>query len=1062
MGAANLKQRHRSIWLSLNRFCKRLSKERRSALLTPMTCLAFLEAALEVEQNLSPKECYLDNEETIMTTPSSWTHSLSSPGDPFWPVLMRVTQIGRVPVSPTQMMPDVLNSCSQLGHAAVMVLHGDRGKHQLYVGARRILEQPAGSTDDYLDLQAHAFRGRFPGLQFSEPSRLNNPNNTQLCQLNRLMNRAPAQLAITGIPMRRTAEHLADWQNLDSVISTLGTKSYALWVVAEPVPYQEINDVSDWAKRVKDAIHPYTKLSIGRSQSHNRNLGISQTLLTESETGLRARNNTLSSLNQATQDLTASPNILGALSPPFQLFRSVLTFVQHLGDNKQAAEDRKYARRRDRVPNFQSSMSTGSSTDIRAEYINSEAIACEVHLDQFIERCKRGRSGSFWKTVVYVVSDSEATAEAAFGAVRSVCTGNDHNAFEPIQAHRLSRKASDTVRRGQLLKITLPHGQAKCLYTYMTAAELGLLMTLPKRGVPGIPQRQTTPFAVNVPESQEDTITLGNVVDETGRAVAKLNLDRDTLKKHTLVPGLPGSGKTNTCKKLLIEACEHFQVPFLVIEPAKSEYRRLAEIPGLASKLRVYSPGSPEARPLRLNPLMPVPGFSLQTHIDLLKSVFNASFVMYGGMHQILEEALINVYTELGWSLRKGQNNYLPENATFAEQAALIPTLQDLYDQVEVVLAEKNYSSEPHQNLSAALRSRLKGLMLGCKGDTLNTPRSTPHKILFEQPTVIELKHIGDDDEKAFVMAMLLVFLHEYAEVRQRRQLSSRREQLQHLTLVEEAHRLLASGNQSVSAEEGDPRGKGVEMFSNLLAEMRALGEGFIIADQTPTKLAPEILKLTGHKIVHRLVAGDDREAVGAAINLNDAQQQHLVNLQPGRAVVHSGQIKAATLVQVDNVKQDLSNEQLRPSKLTPEELHALRRHSGCNDCAAPCHYYTDLAETKLIAESESALFRLFDMWLQGEDDRFIQLWAELRAQATDLDKLFCLVSQSVFAWLGSLIAGDTTVPLSPTQRIRQDQAAGLLSPMIKALVQGEGDDREDLRELREQVVCLVKGESSV
>src|SRR5205807_8431592 len=139
------------------------------------------------------------------------------------------------------------------------------------------------------------------------------------------------------------------------------------------------------------------------------------------------------------------------------------------------------------------------------------------------------------------------------------------------------------------------------------------------------------------------------------------------------------------------------------------------------------------------------------------------------------------------------------------------------------------------------------------------------------------------DEEKAFMMALLFTMLYEYAELRQERTTGGR--PLQHLTLVEEAHRLLQATRGPASAETGDPRAKAVGMFTDMLAEMRAYGEGFIIADQIPTKLAPETLKNSNLKIIHRLVAPDDRQLAGSCINLNEQQIRHLNNLAPGYAI---------------------------------------------------------------------------------------------------------------------------------------------------------------------------------
>jgi hypothetical protein len=75
-------------------------------------------------------------------------------------------------------------------------------------------------------------------------------------------------------------------------------------------------------------------------------------------------------------------------------------------------------------------------------------------------------------------------------------------------------------------------------------------------------------------------------------------------------------------------------------------------------------------------------------------------------------------------------------------------------------------------------------------------------------------------------------------------------------------------------------------MFAAMLAEIRAYGEGLVIAEQIPSKLIPDVIKNTAVKIVHRLPARDDREAVGATMNITDDQSAYLVTLPPGQAAV--------------------------------------------------------------------------------------------------------------------------------------------------------------------------------
>ena len=67
---------------------------------------------------------------------------------------------------------------------------------------------------------------------------------------------------------------------------------------------------------------------------------------------------------------------------------------------------------------------------------------------------------------------------------------------------------------------------------------------------------------------------------------------------------------------------------------------------------------------------------------------------------------------------------------------------------------------------------------------------------------------------------------------------------LQHLLVIEEAHRLLKNIDTERSSENtGNPKGKALEHFTNMIAEMRSYGQGVIIAEQIPTKLAPDVIK---------------------------------------------------------------------------------------------------------------------------------------------------------------------------------------------------------------------------
>ncbi len=327
---------------------------------------------------------------------------------------------------------------------------------------------------------------------------------------------------------------------------------------------------------------------------------------------------------------------------------------------------------------------------------------------------------------------------------------------------------------------------------------------------------------------------------------------------------------------------------------------------------------------------------------------------MFAGMSYVLEEALVDVYAERGWPVRDEGMDATSQCHGTLERGALMPDLRTLHDRVEQVLQRKGYGQEIQSNMGAALRSRLNSLLMGQKGALLDTRHSTPAELLFSRPAVIELHQLGDDEEKSFVMALLFVLLCEHAEVRQQELSPSQRGQLQHLTLIEEAHRLLAAPRGSVGAEGADARGKAVQMFTDLLAEMRAYGEGFIVADQIPTKLAPEILKNTALKITHRLASPDDRQAIGGACNLSLEQISALNLLTPGQAVVHDADIGQAVRVQVRAPEPTAADVAAVSSKA--RDLTWLRFGGGCEPCTEPCRWRRALPGSELAIGVNFAL----------------------------------------------------------------------------------------------------------
>ena len=652
------------------------------------------------------------------------------------------------------------------------------------------------------------------------------------------------------------------------------------------------------------------------------------------------------------------------------------------------------------------------------------------------------------------------------GALRGACSG-DGSLLDPIRvvqpAPWLVRSAAIRARSIGMTPVDghfrHPFGPAyDALATCLTSDELAILVNLPRRDVPGLPMTDVGEFALAAPEPQANSIEIGVLQDGLGRDLAPVTLSAPTLNRHALITGMTGYGKTTTAKHLLLQADAELGVPFLVIEPVKAEYRQLREHPRLRDRLAIYTVGSDEVgMPLRLNPLEPVASVPLQRHIDLLKAVFNASFAMFAGMPHVLEEAILEVYTDRGWDLHSSTNRLLRGERSPEARDALTPSLSDLHDKIEEVLDRKNYGREVHQNMGAALRSRLNSLRVGAKGATLDTHRSVPLHDLFARPCVIELKNLGDDEEKSFVMALLLGLLYEYAEARGRTPGGG--ERLRHLTLIEEAHRLLAAPRGTTGPESPNPQAKAVSMFTDLLAEMRAYGEGFLVADQTPTKLAPEVIKNTTVKIVHRLVAAEDRAAVAAAMNLTDGQMRHLAALPPGTAVVHDDRLPSAALVRMP--RPAWSPAPAGTADAPSSDRRYLRRGAACRRCPMPCDFRYKVREIRNPQEQAADIEPWYRAVLLGTARHAWSTWLRWRQRwpaEASVGLLNCAATQSAPGWAERLLRAREGVDrLTAEQILIRTRTAAALAELAWAWLGSQELDSEAVQRFQTAQLALRK-----
>lgn len=481
-------------------------------------------------------------------------------------------------------------------------------------------------------------------------------------------------------------------------------------------------------------------------------------------------------------------------------------------------------------------------------------------------------------------------------------------------------------------------------------------------GIPGIRVRQPLPVFEVIPGEEEgDSIPLGTFA---GRSRV-VHVPLRAINRHVLVAGSTGSGKTTTCIRIVVELWRR-GIPILVIEPTKTEYRKLLASE-IGNDLQVFTLGDETVAPFRLNPLEIMPGVYVEQHISYFKEAFKHALPATPFLPSLIEETLYRIYDRKGWRFTDiGQ----------PDETRAMPTLGELYREIMSVAKARGYEARTLQDVQGAVATRLKPFLLGSKGHMLNVARSIPMDVIMSRPTVLELEALSDE-EKALVMLFLLIRVHEYVR-------TTRREKgLQHVTILEEAHRILTQAEAPQESEVAPATGAAAAgMFTSMLSEIRAYGEGIIIAEQIPRRLAEDAVKNTNVKIVHQLPGEDDRRVLGASMGLTEEQENYVAKLRPGWAAFFTEGYERPTFIYVhkypekDDLPDWVDNALVKAhmSAFYQEHGDLHRPFAGCAFCATPCTFRDRIALVAYERDASdgwrAALYQLDQAFQAGDQDK--------------------------------------------------------------------------------------------
>ena len=808
------------------------------------------------------------------------------------------------------------------------------GINKMYLGVRPLHSSVKKNMTNYLN---DFIKGTWPGLQSRVIKDNEKESTLKHFASNIQQEKWDYAYAITGIPSMESQYKTTYPATIDKLMAGMNrSKSFAYLVVADPI---ESNEIDGMLYECRDMNGQAESL-----KSFNISEGMTKGLSRSITEGTNWSHSDGTSSSKSGKDWAGAWNKIkggagvglvlggvavaaGAAFPPAAAAMSALassvgasgaisagSVLLGLMGTKTTGES--HTDSFGGSKNITEGMSESQTQSVSHNVINKHIESISEHLFYHSKRLETGKATGMWKVGAYLLAGKESDAKGGTMQLKSILSGQE-SIYEPVRVTDISSVVAPTKSFGQfqapIVRIDVaganqpfehPLGDHyKELKTVLTTKELSYLINFPLRSVPGISVIESSPeFSLNEGTTTFDkSISFGNLLYGGSETSMEYNIPVNVLSRHSLISGINGSGKTNTVQAILNSIKG---TPFLVIEPAKTEYVDWAleynrEHPD--SPIDIYIPGCNKykggfvPKELKLNPLEIVwinekQEPNVLSHIDRVKSTFASAFPMYDILPVLMEDLIYTVY-------QQKSTDWLNSNPKFGK--TLAPTLNSMSVCVDQVIEHRQYEDKVQRNMKACLNTRIDSLKRGWKGKMLNVPHSTPWDELFDKPVVINLSYVGDDVDKSFIMSVILQYLYEYrSALAEIGKIDFNSEKCSHLTIIEEAHRVMSK------CEKQDlPQYRSTMMFSNMLSEIRAYGEGLVLVDQVPTRLIPDAIKNTNLKIVHRLVAEDDCKAIGESMGLTDDQRKVITKLMTGQCIVSSSLSTDVYWIKANKVK---------------------------------------------------------------------------------------------------------------------------------------------------------------
>ena len=843
-----------------------------------------------------------------------------------------------------QKFNSVFSALHSSNSAVVLILKAERSHTDIFIGTHKSAGQSGLAGYDAMETLEAAMQGNFPGVDIStnlfNKDIYNLLNPIQSDEMN-------AVASVVGVPSQKGEDAKTFSQGLEKLIEGMRGREYTAVIQATPVSRAELEQVEVAYQKIYTTLSVFEQKQMSLTENQSHSLGVSlskgftQTVtntVSDTQTYTSGTNRSVAEGNTKTQsDFDVKRALAGAGSGalaggiaggattgglgavPGAAVGAIVGLVTGMfgGSTSESStategtsESTSFARGTtksdaesvNKSKTDSDTTTTGTAQTMQVTEKNRLITSLLEQIDNQLKRIEECKNFGMWSWGAYFVGkdeiDARLGADLYSGVLRGDVSGLERNAIGVWSRHNQPEAFAEMQKYVAQLKHPLlkaPDGFSTPVLSptaLISTKEMAIAMGLPNKSLPGVPVFDSVSFGRSVTRlnrQANESLAIGKIFNFGAIDPAyDVELDLNSLTSHVFVTGSTGAGKSNAIYSILNELSLKKNIPFLIIEPAKGEYKSVF---GGRKDVNVFGTNAKLTPLLRVNPFSFPEDIHVMEHIDRLIEILNAVWPMYAAMPAILKEAIELTYQRCGWDLL---------NSECAGETVAFPDFYDLLMVLPEIINQSDYSQEMKGNYAGALVTRVKSLTNGYFSTIFHKDELSP-STLFDESCIVDLSRVGSSETKSLLMGILFLKLQEY---RMATALGSN-SGLKHITVLEEAHNLLRRTSSEQGQESANLQGKSVEMISNAIAEMRTFGESFIIADQAPGLLDQSVIRNTNTKIILRLPDFEDRNLVGKSAHLSEDQIDELARLETGCAAVFQNNWLEPVLCQFNRFDDD-------------------------------------------------------------------------------------------------------------------------------------------------------------